>query len=165
MSVYDDLAQVARDLLDPGQLGAQAGAVTLVRKTIWPPANSWESPTITTTTEPLLAQVFGVSGELVGSPAQEPENGVVLASDRMVICAVPSIGYRAGDLVAVDGFPATVIRVIKIPAAGVTSALKFVIRGNPGQAEPPPPAVWILSEGEWSDAGAWDDTAEWSDAA
>lgn len=128
MAIYDDLADVTRDLLDPTQLGASAGSIVLVRKTATPSANSWEAPTVTTTAQTLRAQAFGVSAELVGLPAQEPANGVVMASDRQVISEVPAGGVHPGDLLSIDGVPVTILRVSMIPAAGTPSAVKFVVR-------------------------------------
>ena len=128
---YADMARVVRDLLTPdeaGGLGATAGSVTLTRTTITPPANTWENPTVTTATETLLAQVFGVDAELVGLPAQEPGNGVVISSDRYVICAMPANGYALGDLVAVNGQPVVVIMTKTIPSAGTPVALRMVVR-------------------------------------
>ena len=128
MSIYDDLAEVTRELLDPAELGASAGSIVLVRKIPTPAANTWEAPTVTTETQALRAQAFGVSAELVGLPAQEPDNGVVQASDRQVISEVPGGGVQPGDLLSVDGVPVAILRVSFIPAAGTPSAVKFVVR-------------------------------------
>jgi hypothetical protein len=122
---------VVRDLLTPdeaGGLGATAGTVTLTRRTVTPASDSWEAPTVTISTETLLAQVFGVSEELVGLPAQEPDNGVVTSTDLMCICALPAGGYAAGDVLSVNGKPVTVVLVRTIPAAGTPVALKMVVR-------------------------------------
>lgn len=131
MSFYDEMAGVARELLAPdeaGGLGATAGTIVLTRIVRVPPANSWENPTETPQSETLLAQAFGVGAELVGLPADEPSNGVVLASDRMVISAVPAMGYRPGDLITIGSQAVAIIRVENIPAAGTVSAVKFVVR-------------------------------------
>lgn len=128
MSIYNDLAATVRELLDPGQLGAASGSIVLVRRTVTPAANSWEDPTVTLTSETLLAQAFGVSGQLVGLPADEPADGVIVASDRTVVAALPEMGYQPGDLLTIDGTAVTVIRVEQVPAAGVPSAVKFVVR-------------------------------------
>ena len=125
------MAQVVRDLLTPGEaggLGATAGTVTITRNAVTPATNSWEAPTVSSATETLLAQVFGVGEELVGLPAQEPDNGVVLSTDLMCICALPAQGYRAGDVVVVNGNPVTVVLTRTIPAAGTPVALKLVLR-------------------------------------
>ena len=132
MSFYADMAQVAVDLLTPdeaGGLGATAGTVTLVRRTVTPAANPWDDPAESEQPEVLLAQVFGVSAQLVGLPADEPSNGVIVASDRMVICAVPALDFEPGDLVAVNDLPVAVMRVERIPSAGTPVAFKLVVRG------------------------------------
>jgi hypothetical protein len=132
VTFYTELAAVVVDLLTPDQaggLGASAGAITLTRQTVTPGANRWDDPVITSTTEPLRAQAFGVSQQLVGTPAQEPDGPVVLASDRMVISTIPAMGYQAGDILSIDGVAQTIIGVRNIPAAGVVSAVKFIVRG------------------------------------
>ena len=128
MSIYTRAKATADRLLSPAKLGAVAGAVVLTRRTVVDAANPWEDPTITTQSETLKAQAFGVSSQLIGSPANEPDGPVVLASDRMVIAAVPMMGYRAGDVLAIDGQAVTILRMWKIPAAGETSAVKFLVR-------------------------------------
>lgn len=128
MNIYTRAKATTDRLLDPAKLGAVAGAVVLTRRTVIDAANPWEDPTVTTVSETLKAQAFGVSSELIGSPAQEPDGPVVLASDRMVIAAVPTMGYQAGDILAIDGAAVTILRAWKIPAAGMTSAVKFLVR-------------------------------------
>ena len=128
---YADMAGVVRDLLTPdeaGGLGATAGTVTITRRTITPAANSWEDPAETESTETLLAQMFGVGEELVGLPANEPGNGVVVSTDLSCICAIPAQGYRPGDIVTVNDDPVTVILTRTIPAAGTPVALRLVVR-------------------------------------
>lgn len=130
---YADLAQAARDILTPdelGGLGASAGSVTLTRRTITPAAQPWEDPTVTEQTETLLAQVLGVSSQYVGLPAAEPDNGVILASDLMCIMAVPAMGLQPGDALAVNGVPVAVLQVERIPAAGTVAAYRCVVRGG-----------------------------------
>jgi len=144
MTIYTRARATADKLLDTAKFGA--GTITLVRKSITPAVNSWEDPTITTTTEPLKAQAFGVSREFIGLPANEPENGVVLATDKMVIAAVPVMGYRPGDLLSIDGAPVTIISVKNIPGAGTVSAIKFVVRG--GAVAVLPPGPWALEFSE-----------------
>ena len=133
MSVYTRASATANRLLAPSKFGATnpdgTSAVTLTRKTVTPAANSWEAHVVASTTETLLAQVFGVDKEFVGLPADEPNNGVVLQSDLSVICAMPAGGYAPGDLVSVNGRPVAVILTRRIPAAGTPVALRLVVRG------------------------------------
>ncbi|MCC9162846.1 hypothetical protein LNA76_05840 [Alcaligenes sp. MMA] len=67
-----------------------------------------------------------MSKQLIGT---EMDGTVILASDRQAICTVPTMQYTSGDVLSVDGVPVHIIAVEKIPAAGVTSAVKFIIRG------------------------------------
>lgn len=128
MSIYDRAKATTKRLLDPARLGASAGSITLTRKTVTPGANPWDDPTVTTSTQTLRAQAFGVSSQLIGTPALEPDGPIIRASDRYVISEVPDGGYQAGDVIAIDGQAVTVLRVQNIPAAGVTSAVKFLVR-------------------------------------
>lgn len=128
MTIYDRAKATADRLLSPAKLGAAAGTITLSRVTITPSANPWENPVETVQTETLKAQAFGVKSELIGTPANEPGGPVILASDLSVIAAVPAMGYRAGDLLAIDGRPVTIMRVENIPAAGAVSAVRFLVR-------------------------------------
>lgn len=125
---YSDLAQMARELLAPtSQNGLGQGTIVLSRAVQGtPPQNPWDPPVTTTTTETLKGAVRGVSKELIGV---EVGGTVILASDRQAICAPPSMGYTAGDTLIIDGVPVHIVAVQKIPAAGVTSAIRFVVRG------------------------------------
>lgn len=125
---YADLAQMASDLLAPtSQGGLGQGSITLTRTSPGTPGpNPWDPVTPVTQTVTIRGAVRGISKELVGT---EVGGTVLLASDRVAICEVPPIEYTAGDVLAVDGVPVHVIAVDKIPAAGVTSAVRFTIRG------------------------------------
>lgn len=68
----------------------------------------------------------GVDKRLVGT---EVGSAVILASDRQVISAPPVMAYTAGDVLSVDGVPVHIISVERIPAAGIVSTVKFLIRG------------------------------------
>lgn len=124
---YSDLAQMARELLAPtSQGGLGQGTITLTRASPGTPGpNPWDPVTPTTQTVTIRGAVRGISKELVGA---EVGGTVLLASDRVAICEVPGIEYTAGDVLAVDGIPVHVIAVEKIPAAGTTAAVRFVIR-------------------------------------
>lgn len=126
---YANMAKVARDLLAPtsdGGLGQ--GSIVLAKRTRIPPANSWEDPTWTTQSETLRGAVSGVSKELVGSPAGEPDGPVIVASDRQAICAVPAMAYEPGMVLRIDAKPVTILRVDNIPAAGIPAAVRFIVR-------------------------------------
>ena len=126
---YSDMGKMAAQLLAPtSQGGLGQGEITLTRKIPGTPNPNkpWEPVEPTTQTESLRGTVRGVSKQLIGT---EMDGTVILASDRQAICTVPTMQCTAGDVLSVDGVPVHIIAVEKIPAAGVTSAVKFIIRG------------------------------------
>jgi hypothetical protein len=126
---YADMAKVSAQLLAPtSQGGLGQGVIVLARSTPGTPNPNapWEPVTPTVTTETLKGAARGVDSRLVGT---EVGGAVILASDRQVICAPPAMQYQAGDTLSIDGVPVHVIAAEKIPAAGVTSAVKFIVRG------------------------------------
>ncbi len=125
---YSDMGQVASDLLAPtSQGGLGQGVIVLTRKTPGTPGpNPWDPVEPVTQAETLRGAVRGVSQRLVGT---EVGGTVILASDRQAVCAVPALQYQAGDVLSVDGAPVHIIAFERIPAAGTTSAVKFIIRG------------------------------------
>lgn len=124
---YSQMAEMTRDLLAPtSQGGLGQGEIKLSRTTTIPPVNPWDVPETKQVTINIKGAVRGIDTKLVGV---EMGGTVLLASDRVAITEVPSIDYRAGDTLTVDGKPVVVIDVEKIPAAGVASAVKFYIRG------------------------------------
>lgn len=129
MGFYDDMQAMARDLLKPdSQGGLGQGEIKLTRVTqgTVDPDKPWEIPTETTQAEILDGAVSGISKELIGT---DVGGTVLLASDRKAICTAPAMGYTAGDTLSVDGVPVHIIAVEKIPAAGTTVAVRFIIRG------------------------------------
>lgn len=126
---YSQMAAMSRDLLKPtSQGGLGQGEIKLTRITHGEPNPNapWEPVEPTTQTETLRGAVRGVSKELIGT---EVGGTVILASDRQAICEVPKMQYTAGDVLSVDGVPVHIIAFERIPAAGVTSAVRFTIRG------------------------------------
>ena len=118
---------MARDLLKPdSQGGLGQGKIEIVRVTTVPGANPWDPSTTTTTKETLRGAAKGISKELIGT---EIGGTVILASDREVICEVPKSTYKPTDALMIDGETVTVLSVQNIPAAGITAAVKFIVRG------------------------------------
>lgn len=119
---------MASELLAPtSQGGLGQGVVTLTRSTPGVPGpDPWTPVVPTKQTETLKAAVRGVDKRLVGT---EVGGAVILASDRQCVCAPPVMAYTAGDTLSVDGVPVHIISVERIPAAGVVSAVRFLIRG------------------------------------
>lgn len=126
---YSEMAKVAAQLVSPTDSGGLGtGSVVLSRTTPGAPDPSepWLPTTPAVAKEELDAAVFGVSSEMVGT---EAGSAVIQRSDRYAICTVPAMGYESGDTLTVDGQPVTILSVKPIPAAGIASAIRFVIRG------------------------------------
>lgn len=125
---YQDMRTMARDLLAPTSAGG-LGQGTLVLTSITPgtpdPLEPWKPVIPQTNTQTLRGAVKGVSSKLIGV---EVGGTVIVSTDREAITEVPSIAYKAGDLFSVDGKEVRVIAVQPIPAAGVASAVKWIIR-------------------------------------
>lgn len=127
---YSQMAQMTTDLLAPtSQGGLGQGMLELTRVTpgVPDPDQPWLPVQPVRQTVTIRGAVRGIGAELVGT---EVGGTVLVASDRQAICAVPSIDYTAGDVLAVDGVPVHVIAVENIPAAGIRSAVRFIIRGG-----------------------------------
>lgn len=126
--IYTDMAKVAQDLLAPTSQGG-LGHGTIVLKRIIPgipdQAQPWVPVAPQTITQTLRGAVRGVSMRLVGS---EVGGTIILASDRVATTEAPTIEYKAGDQMVVDGKAVQVLSVEKIPAAGTTVAVKWIIR-------------------------------------
>lgn len=125
---YQEMGAFVRDILQPTSAGG-LGQGQVVLKRITPgtpdPATPWIPVQPQTTTQTLKGAVRGVDSKLIGV---EMGGTVILPSDRVAITEVPSIEYEAGDVLEVDGKEVQVLAVTKIPAAGIASAVKWVIR-------------------------------------
>lgn len=108
-----------------GDLGQ--GEIKLIRTTDGPPPeNPWDIPEPVEIVETIKAAARGIDAEIVGT---EVGGSVLLATDLQIICAVPDMGYEPADALTIDGKAVTILSVQKIPAAGTTAAVKFIVRG------------------------------------
>ena len=125
--IYNQMVAVAAHMLAPtSQGGLGQGSIVLSHATAGTPgANPWDPVEPTVTTETLRGAARGVDARLVGT---EVGGTVVLASDKQVTCAPPTIAYTPGDTLTIDGVPMHIIAVEKKPAAGTTVAVKFLVR-------------------------------------
>lgn len=126
---YARMKGVADRLLAPTSQGGLGQGEIMIHRTVKgtpDPEKPWIPVEDTVVSEKLDGAVRGVSSRLVGV---EAGGTVIIATDRQAICTVPTMGYTAGDRLSVDGVPVHIIDVSKIPAAGVTAAVNFVIRG------------------------------------
>lgn len=98
------------------------GNIQLVRREVVPPVNSWDAPTITDVTYQLDAIASGVAQEYI-------DGTTIVATDLQVVSAVPDgVIPAAGDIIKIDGKNTTLLRIIPVPAAGLTVAYKFLVR-------------------------------------
>lgn len=126
---YTEMEQMVRSLLAPtSQNGLGQGKIELTHIVpgVVDPAAPWIPVEPTRTTIEIRGAVRGVDKRLVGT---EAGGTVILASDRVAITEVPPIPYTAGDTLSIDGVPVHIIQVEGIPAAGIRSAVRFLIRG------------------------------------
>lgn len=126
---YEDMAQAARDLLAPtSEDGLGQGEIVLVK--LGPgaaPANPWDPPLPPVPTRtPLEGAVSGVGKDLIGTLL---ENGTaIVAGDLKVIVAPWGGTAEPEDVLELDGVAATVMKVEPIPAIGITSAVRMIVR-------------------------------------
>lgn len=100
------------------------GTVTLTKPgTATPGPNAWDPPVVTDpVVHTLDATVKGVSAEFV-------DGTTILATDMEVTAAVFGAEPAPPDEVAIDGQVVTVIKTMRIPAAGTPVAWKLIVRG------------------------------------
>lgn len=126
---YTEMAGVATNLLSPtSQGGLGQGKIELVRYADNPSANPWDAPLPPTRTATLLkGAARGVSKEMIGAPVQN--GGQIVATDLVVIVAPWGGQYAPADVLEIDSKPVTILSVSNIPAAGIVSAIRFIVRG------------------------------------
>lgn len=126
---YDEMAGVTREMLAPtSEGGLGQGKVALVRYVPGPPpANAWDPPSPPSRqVTPLDGAARGVGKELVGAPVEN--GGQIVATDLQVIVAPFAGEYGPTDVLEIDDAPVTVLKVERIPAAGVVCAVRFLVR-------------------------------------
>lgn len=134
VDIYTRMQATARRLLAPtSEGGLGQGEIAIARYVAGDaPVNPWDAPSLPTPERiPLDGAARGVGKELVGTPVEN--GGQVVATDLLVIVAVPESGYSAddyepADVLEIDGEPVTVMSVKNIPAAGTPCAIQFVAR-------------------------------------
>lgn len=126
---YTEMGNVARELLAPtSQGGLGQGKIELVRYAETSPTNPWDAPSpLTRTATTLKGAARGVSKEMIGAPVDN--GGQIVATDLVVIVAPWGGSPQPTDVLEIDGKPATILSVSNIPAAGIVSAVRFIVRG------------------------------------
>lgn len=125
---YEEMKAMAADLLAPtSEGGLGQGNIVLSRLVDGaPPANPWDPVDKVPKSETLRGAASGVKSEMIG---MEVGGTVILATDIQLTCAVPEMGYEAGDTLSIDGKVFHILSVQNIPAAGIASAVRFIVRG------------------------------------
>jgi hypothetical protein len=127
--IYTRMAGVSQRLLRPASEGGMGqGTIVLVQYTPGPPPTQpWEPPSAPVPVRtPLDGAVRGVGKELIGTAA---DNGTVIEAGDLQVIVAPWGGSAApGDVLELDGSPATIMKVQAIPAVGITAAVKMVVR-------------------------------------
>lgn len=118
MDFYEEAQGVASELLAE----FRQGVCTLTRRTHAPGTEPWEPGASTEAIYDLDATVKAVSTRFV-------DGTTVLATDREVTCAALAIEPAPADILSIDGKVVTVVRTMRIPAAGTVVAWRFIARG------------------------------------
>ena len=122
---YTEMATMAHELLAPTSSGGLGqGVITLARIAAGAdPNDPWGEPK--KEIELVYGAAKGISSKLIGT---EYGSTVLLASDKEVITTVPVGDYTATDAMVIDEKEYNIIGVQPIPAAGIASAYKFIVR-------------------------------------
>lgn len=126
---YERMRATATRLLAPTDEGGLGqGKIDLVRYVPGAPgADSWDPPTEPTReVTPLDGAARGVGKELIGAPVET--GGQIVATDEQVIVAPWGGSVEPGQVLEIDGLPVTILKIENIPAAGITCAVRFVVR-------------------------------------
>jgi hypothetical protein len=99
------------------------GAITLTKlATITPGANPWDPPLVTDPLEYTLeATANGVSREFI-------DGTTIVASDVEITAGVFGAEPDLADTVLIDGKTVTLLKVVRMPAAGIVTAWKLLVR-------------------------------------
>lgn len=128
MAFFQDMANMPRDMLKPESNGGLGTGVVQLKRIVSSepdPNNPWGNST-TETVETLDAAVLGTDSKMVGTTMGST---VLMASDLVVVAAVPKMQVESGDTLTIDGRNVKILSVQPIPAAGTMSAIKFFVRG------------------------------------
>ena len=125
---YAEMAKMASDILKPTSKGGLGQGVVELAKTVSGqpnPDKPWELPVESEVKEKINGAVRGIDSKLVGT---EYGSATLLATDKVVTTEVPKTGYSASDSIYLDGVKHRILGVEPIPAVGVMSACKFIVR-------------------------------------
>lgn len=117
--IYDRFAALGDRLINKFDMGGTHVSLTFVTDNPDP----LEMPDVTNIAERIPAVVFGVTGEMV---ARDPD---LLVSDlRVIVSASEAPCMKVGDIIKIDGVDKSILRINPVPAAGVVSIYKLIVR-------------------------------------
>lgn len=131
MAFYQDMQDMARDLLAPdteGGLGQTTAVLIRTTPGLVDPERPWEVAPPVVQREVLRAAVSGAEKYADGT--------TILATDRLVVAAVPTMNWkppvapdRAVLSLELDGQHVTIVSIKGLPAIGTPAAVQFIARG------------------------------------
>lgn len=120
MTFYEDMADIASAVLAE----FKQGVITLTKTVPGEPDPStpWIPGEPVDITYPLDATAKPVSEEFINGTT-------IVATDIEIVSAVFGADPDPADQMEIDGRPATIIKVMRIPAAGTVVAWRYIVRG------------------------------------
>lgn len=98
------------------------GAIVLTKTFTAPGSDPWTPGASTPTPYTLQATAKGVSEEFV-------DGTLIVSTDLEITAAAFGADPDPADVLTIDGKPVTVLKIMRIPAAGVLVCWKFIARG------------------------------------
>lgn len=118
MSIYDEMQNVARELLSDPEF--RQGVISLIRLT--PGNGPVDDPGNPTET------AYALDGTARGVKFKYVSMGLAVASDLQITHSVIAVEPAMSDFVQVDGVRYKVVQVIRKPSAGTPVAFTLIIR-------------------------------------
>lgn len=117
--IFDRFAALSERLVGRFDMeGTQA-----VMQVVTPDPDPLAPPDVESVLVDVPAVAFGVTGEMVAS-----DPSLVVTDIRVIVAAANWPDVKVGDAVSLDGVEKAVIRVETVPAVGVVSIYKMIVR-------------------------------------
>lgn len=116
MGFYDEMAEIASEVLSE----FKQGTISLITRAA-PTGNAWNPTPGAETTITLDAVANGISARYLST-------GLYVASDKVVISAVPSVVPKITDAVLIDGVRYNILAVETKPEAGTPVVYVMICR-------------------------------------
>lgn len=130
MGFYDDMADVATDVLGEFKQDMNGGKPILLRRpsASTPGANSFDRPTQGTPADTTLsASVLAAASDKASMSYVDGKT--ILGSDLTVTCAVFGFDPAMTDFVVVNNKPRLIKKILQIPASGTPVVWKLIVEG------------------------------------